>query len=276
MDVSSNSKADEEMPANSRQVLALSHVILHLGFCSAIARVAPTTTVALHVRMADRIGRVQVDRVYRVERGDEAEAVVEFDSAFGIYSLAVDAPKYRCSASDYLFFIAGHDRSVTEKLSDAPTPPSRPVLLSGTAPQSFLYVAPTFVLFDKSQVACNKTLPQPLSANIVVENDQDGYYAWLYPDASAGRRVAAARVAPANADPSVPLRADPDSVSTSVDRLAAEHSIQRDRRDGRRFGRRSGRYAALPKTLANVRRLINKRARLIKRKGASCDAPFPF
>ncbi len=47
---------------------------------------------------------------------------------------------------------------MTEKLSDAPTPPSRPVLLSGTAPQSFLYVAPTFVLFDKSQVTCNKTL----------------------------------------------------------------------------------------------------------------------
>ncbi|HEY6449429.1 MAG TPA: hypothetical protein VIX60_01955 [Candidatus Cybelea sp.] len=166
-------------------MLALSHVILHLGFCSAIDRVAPTTTVALHVHMTDRIGRVQVDRVYRVERGDEAEAVVEFDSAFGIYSLAVDAPKYRCSASDYLFFIAGHDRSVTEKLGDAPTPPSRPVLLSGSAPQSFLYVAPTFVLFDKSQVACNKALPQALSANIVVENDQDGYYAWLYPDASA-------------------------------------------------------------------------------------------
>ncbi len=178
-------------------MLSLAHVILHVGFCNAIARAVPTTAVALHVRMTDRIGRVQVDRVYRVERGDEAEAIVEFDSAFGIYSLQVDAPEYRCSASDYLFFIAGHDRSVTEKLSKAPArPPSEPVLLSGTAPQSFLYVAPTFVVFDKSQVACNKPLPQPLATNIVIENDQDAYYAWLYPDvsASAGSQQLALRL----------------------------------------------------------------------------------
>jgi hypothetical protein len=166
-------------------MLALSHVILHVGFCSAIARAAPETTIALHVRTTDRIGRPQVDRVYRVERGDEGEAIVEFDSAFGIYALDVEAPKYRCSASDYLFFIPGHDRSVTEKLSDAPAAPPKPALLSGTAPQSFLYVQPTFVLFDKSQVACKKPLPAPLPTQIVVENDQDAYYAWLYSDASA-------------------------------------------------------------------------------------------
>ncbi len=169
-------------------MLPLAHVILHLGFCNAIARTAPQTTIALRVRLADRIGRLQVDRVYRVERGDEGEAVVEFDSAFGIYSLDVEAPHYGCSALDYLFFIAGHDRSITEKLADAPAaPPPKPVLLSGTAPQSFLYVQPTFVLFDKSQIACNKPLPQPLPEQIVVENDQDSYYAWLYPDLSAVR-----------------------------------------------------------------------------------------
>jgi hypothetical protein len=168
-------------------MLALSHVILHVGFCSSILRATPETTIAIRVRTADRIGRVQVDRVYRVERGDENEAIVEFDSAFGIYSLEVEAPKYRCSATDYLFFISGHDRSIAEKLSDAPAPaPPKPVLLSGTAPQSFLYVQPTFVLFDKSQVACKKPLPQPLPTNIVVENDQDAYYAWLNLDPSAG------------------------------------------------------------------------------------------
>src|SRR5579883_758449 len=94
--------------------------------------------------------------------------------------------KYRCSASDYLFFIAGQDRSVSERLSDAPPPPPpKPVLLSGTAPQSFLYVQPTFVVFDKGQVACNKPIPQPLDAKISVENDQDSYYASLTSDPSA-------------------------------------------------------------------------------------------
>lgn len=138
------------------------------------------------MHLADRIGRSEVDRVFRVERGDEGEAVVEFDAPFGIHSLAVEAPRYRCAATDYLFFITGLDRSISEKLSDPPVPPPRkPVLLSGTAPQSFLYVQPTFVLFDKSQVACNKPVPQPLPEQIVVENDQDAYYSWLYPDPSA-------------------------------------------------------------------------------------------
>ena len=167
-------------------MLALSHVILHVGFCGAIARAPADTTIALRVRVADHTGRSQVDRVYRFERGDEGEAIVEFDSSFGIYRLDLATAKYRCSATDYLFFIAGHDRSVTEKLSDAPLPaPPTPALLSGEAPQSFLYVQPTFVLFDKSQVTCNKPLPAPLPTQINVENDQDGYYTWLYADATA-------------------------------------------------------------------------------------------
>ncbi|HET6274821.1 MAG TPA: hypothetical protein VFE16_02620 [Candidatus Cybelea sp.] len=167
-------------------MLALSHVILHVGFCRAIARTPDDTTVALHVRLADRIGRTEIDKIYRVARGDESEAIVEFDTAFGAYRLDVIAPKYRCSTDDYLYFISGHDRSVTEKLADAPTPPAPvPVLLSGSAPQSFLYVQPTFVLFDKNQVACDKPLPQPLPTNVSVENDQDGYYVSLYPDPSA-------------------------------------------------------------------------------------------
>lgn len=166
-------------------MLALAHVVLHAGFCGAIARAPAGTSIALRVRLTDRIGRPQLDKVYRFERGDDPEAIVELDSAFGIYRLDLAAPKYRCSATDYVYFIAGHDRSITERLSDPPWPaPPMPVLLSGTAPQSFLYVAPTFVLFDKSAVTCNKPLPQPLPAHIAVENDQDAYYAWLYSDAS--------------------------------------------------------------------------------------------
>ena len=167
-------------------MLPAAHVILHVAFCNAILRAAPQTTIALRVHVSDRIGRPQLDRVYRVARGDESEAIVEFDSAFGVYALQVEAPKYRCSASDYLFFITGQTRSINAKLSDASTvAPRRPMLLSGTAPQSFLYVQPTFVLFDKSQVACNKPLGQPLPTDAVVENDQDSYYVELYADPSA-------------------------------------------------------------------------------------------
>jgi hypothetical protein len=164
-------------------MLGLAHVVLHVGFCNAIARKSPETTIALRVHMTDKIGRPEVERTYRVERGDEMEAIVEFDSHFGTYALAVDAPAYGCSAMNYLYFIPDHDRSVGLKLSDAPAPPPRPFLLAGTAPQSFLYVQPTFVLFDKAAVACGKPVPQPLDSNIVVENDQDAYYAWFYSSA---------------------------------------------------------------------------------------------
>ena len=212
-------------------MLALAHLIMHIGFCGAIARAAPGTPVELRVHLSDRTGRLQVNRVFRIERGDEDEAIVELDSAFGIYALDVEAPKYRCATSDYLFFIAGHDRSISEKLSDAPVPrPPRPVLLSGTAPQSFLYVQPTFVLFDKSQVTCNKPVPAPLPTQLLVENDQDAYYTWLTSDPSASPRLATVGPAPANPDASVSFREGPDTVSDSVDRLAAEHSVQRDRR----------------------------------------------
>ena len=87
------------------------------------------------------------------ERGDEAESIVEFDSAFGMYSLDLDAPRSiavrpaTISSSSPVTIAA-----ITETLYDAPAPaPRKPLILSGTAPQSFLYVQPTFVLFDKSR-----------------------------------------------------------------------------------------------------------------------------
>jgi hypothetical protein len=168
-------------------MLALAHIVLHAGFCGAIARAPAGTSIALRVSLTDRIGRQEVDKVFHFERGDDQEAIVEFDNAFGLYRLDLTAPKYRCSATDYVYFIPGYDRNITEKLSDSPAPtPPMPLLLSGTAPQSFLYVQPTFVIFDKSAVTCGKPLPQPLPTHIVVENDQDSYYAWLYSDASGG------------------------------------------------------------------------------------------
>jgi hypothetical protein len=143
--------------------------------------------VDVRVKLTDHIGRVLLNRPYRFERGDEAEGIVEFDSAFGIYRLDVDAPKYGCSAQTYLFFIAGLSRSIDVALqaSSAQTP-QQPMLLSGAAPQSFLYVQPTFVLFDKSAAVCDKPIPSQLPTQITVENDQDGYYTWLYHDPSTG------------------------------------------------------------------------------------------
>jgi len=158
----------------------LAHVILHVGFCSAVARLRPETSIAIHVRLSDRTGRPTLDRTFRVDRGDGTEAVVEFDSSFGMYRLDVATPKYGCYASDFLVFMGDHTRAVSEQLDSAPPSPEVPVILSGTAPQAMLYSNPTFVVFDKNAVACNKPISTPLNARINVENDQDAYYAWFY------------------------------------------------------------------------------------------------
>lgn len=164
-------------------MVALSHVILHLGLCSSVAKLKPETTIAIHVHATDKRDQVIVDRTFRVERGDDEERVVEFDIPWGIYRMEASVPKFNCNAAEYFSFLAEHDRSITETLADGGAPTTTPMLLDGTAPQSFLYVKPTFVLFDKNVVACNKPLPDPLPSHIVVENDSDAYYAWLYNDA---------------------------------------------------------------------------------------------
>jgi hypothetical protein len=163
-------------------VPGLAHVILHVGFCSAIARLKPDAAVALHVRLSDRTGRTTLDRTFRVDRGDGSEAIVEFDSAQGTFRLDAAAPRFGCSVTDYVALMPDHTRSVAEQLESSPPSPQMPVLLYGDAPQTMLYANPTYVFFDKSAVACGKPIAAPITTHVNVENDQDSYYAWLYND----------------------------------------------------------------------------------------------
>lgn len=164
-------------------VLALTHVMLHLGWCAPIARLASETTVPVHVRLVDKSGRAQFDRVFRVDRGDGTQGLIEFDSAFGTFRLDAAAPKYGCSTNDYLYFLQDGSRSVTEQLDTTPPSPDVPLLLAGTAPQSLLYANPTFVVFDKSAAICGKPIPQALTTtHATVENDGDAYFVSLYND----------------------------------------------------------------------------------------------
>jgi hypothetical protein len=166
-------------------MIGLSHVILHVGLCSAIARSKPDTMVALRVRVVDRRNVPRVEHEFRVERGDDDNPkVVEFDAPQGTYRLDLIAPKYACSASEFLTFLPDHARSVDVSLANGASPPLEPLLIAGASPQSFLYVQPTFVLLDKNATACNKPVGDPVPFRVDVENDQDAYYASLYSDAS--------------------------------------------------------------------------------------------
>jgi hypothetical protein len=160
-------------------LLGLSHVVLHLAFCNAISRAPSSARVAMRVGVYDRIGRPQIQRTVRFVRGEYTEAPVEFDLSQGVYRLQVSVPAYDCNAIDYLGLIADHTRNVNEQLVDGAAPQPHPMLLEGTAPQSFLYVHPTFVLFNKS-TQCNTPVGDQLNARTVIENDEDAYYVWLY------------------------------------------------------------------------------------------------
>jgi hypothetical protein len=159
------------------------HIVLHLGLCNAMMHLPPSAQITAHVRMVDRIGRPHVDQNVEFKRNYEPTAVVEFDSPPGEYALTVSASQYRCYADDYLFILNGHDRTVNEQLTDGAPHPSEPMLMDGTAPQSFLYLSPTYVLFNKD-TQCDKPVGDPIPAHIVVEDDQDSFYVWVYPDAS--------------------------------------------------------------------------------------------
>ncbi|HEY1654122.1 MAG TPA: hypothetical protein VGF86_03305 [Candidatus Tumulicola sp.] len=172
-------------------MIGLSHAILHVSLCAPALAAKPETNVAIRVRLLDHRKGVKFDRTFRVERGDDDKPkIVEFDAAQGTYLLALDAPKYGCRATDYVTFMPDHDRSIAETLATGALPPLQPLLMNGSSPQSFLYVQPTFVLLDKNVAACNKPVGDLVAMRTVVENDQDAYYAWLYPDpAAAGRSV---------------------------------------------------------------------------------------
>jgi hypothetical protein len=172
-------RSDEQHHA----LLPLSHVFLHVAFCNAIARAAPSAQIAMHVAVYDRIKRPQLDKTFQFQRGDANQQIVDFEMLPGVYRVELSVPRYGCNREDYLALLPGLSRQVDEQLADGPPPPNYPMLLEGTVPQAFLYANPTFVVFDKT-AQCNKPVGDPLQAHMTVENDQDAYYIWLYPDRS--------------------------------------------------------------------------------------------
>lgn len=162
-------------------MIPLSHVILHLGLCAPIERLPDTASFTARVRLINRVGQVPFQRTFRVERGDENVAIVEFDAPWGIYHLTIDVPKYACSADDYIAFRPNDSRSIPETLAVGPSGAQVPILLDGAAPPSFFYAKPTFVVFNAATTTCNKPIGAPLPLDLAVQEESDAYYASLFP-----------------------------------------------------------------------------------------------
>lgn len=161
----------------------MSHLILHVGLCNAMLKRPPQATIPIRVQLLDRLHRPTANQSFRVIRDYEPTTVVAIDSYQGEYELQISSPVFDCNVVDYIHVLPEKDRTINEQLVDGPAPQTQPVLLSGDAPASFLYLSPTYVLFDKS-TQCDKPVGDPIPAHIVLENDQDSFYVWLYSDPS--------------------------------------------------------------------------------------------
>src|SRR5438552_3607001 len=99
-------------PENPPIVVGLEHLILHVGLCSAVARLAAQTTVAMRVDLTDRLNRVVYERTVRFHRGTGNDTRVEFDSAWGTYKISLSVPEYGCNGVDFVDILQDHDRNV--------------------------------------------------------------------------------------------------------------------------------------------------------------------
>jgi hypothetical protein len=163
-------------------MLGLSHVALQMALCSAASNAPENATIPVRVRMAYRVGDPEFDKTFKVPASDASAEFVEFDIRSGQYLLIAEAPTLHCATTRFVAILKDQNRKLVVSLVPSPPPKPRPqFLIDGTAPTSFLYTKPTYVLIDKS-VACNAPVLAPKPAQIEYEYDQGAYYLWMYGD----------------------------------------------------------------------------------------------
>ena len=170
--------------------MALSHVILQVALCNSALRLKPQTELPLQVVVTDKINRDIVAQKFRVVRENGNDVSVGFDIPWGLYhaKLAMNYQRISCGASQYFTVLADHNRSLAMSLQEGPPKTLAPAMVLGGLPFAFSYVEPTVVAFDKS-VACNGPVGDPLDVGIVTQNDSDGYYADIYPNATLAQHA---------------------------------------------------------------------------------------
>lgn len=143
----------------------------------------PQAVVPVHIIATDKINRDVVDRVVNLDRGVGSAGVVSFELPWGTYRIRLQSLKPACSATAYLVLLKDVNRNVTVQLSEKPPAAAMPTIVFGAAPFSFSYVNPALVIFPPP-LACNAPITTPVAADIQTENDDDGYYSYLYANAA--------------------------------------------------------------------------------------------
>ncbi len=162
--------------------MPLQHIVLHMALCQALARLPSQTVVPVRVVMQDRTGRAPIDQRLNFVRAFGNDGTVDFDSAWGIYRLSVEAgaKNARCSDATFLQILDGHNREVRLTLRPGVARPITPALVSGTLPTEFAYADPTLEMFG-SDTACGKPVGTPLDTEIALQPEFDAYYAAVFP-----------------------------------------------------------------------------------------------
>jgi hypothetical protein len=160
--------------------MAMAHVALHLTLCSAMMHAPSGTTMDVKLHATDHTGRQTYDKNFSFQRGESNQQTVEFDSLRGVFFVSLQAPKYNCNAAGFQVFLEDESRNMNVTLTQGKPQVRQPTLLAGTAPTSFLYEQPTFVLLDKS-IDCGKPVDSTLDADIETEYDSGSFHLWLYP-----------------------------------------------------------------------------------------------
>jgi hypothetical protein len=167
-------------------VIPTAHVLLHLALCGAMQKSPDGAALPVEVRMLDGKGINRFDETVTVHHYG-ATGSAQFDAPRGAYHMFLIAPHYDCAAQDYIYIIEDHQRTINEQLSDGVPPTTEPMIIAGSAPQSFLYLQPQYILLDKN-TQCNQPVGDPIPIKTTIENDQDSFYIWMYPDASHFQR----------------------------------------------------------------------------------------
>jgi hypothetical protein len=155
---------------------------LHIALCNADLRLPPETPFTAHVLVVDRIGRHTVDQSFPIMRETQGVSSVSWDMPWGEYLLTTTVRGHgvTCSGRQYFGVLVNHNREIDVSVHERPQPLRVPALVMGTSPFAFSYVQPTVELFDKT-TKCNGPIGTPLDADVVMENDEDGYYGYVYP-----------------------------------------------------------------------------------------------
>jgi hypothetical protein len=162
--------------------MALSHIVMHLTLCTAAARLKNQSSLPVHVTVVDKIDRRLVDETVRVATSGAADSTAEFDIAWGMYlaHASMRAGNAQCEGSQFFSVIADHNRQLTMKLQNTVTPMPVPVIIQGDVPAEYSYTQPEIVVFGKG-AKCDAPIGTPLDAAIDQEDDDQAFYATLYP-----------------------------------------------------------------------------------------------